>query len=133
MVQTWFWFFPGVAYVLVAIFTFYAAKRLGRINAQTLAKYHADDFSDEDIEKMKREGWPVLIEKQQLANERKISSEEWAFWKRFHAIPYELEANKREAENFKNASKLNRGVLYMAAASFFIAAGISFAQGLALI
>jgi hypothetical protein len=131
--HTWFWGFPGVAYVLITIFTFYSARRLGAIDAQILAKYNADYFSDEAIEKMKRDGWPLIIDKQTLANERKISSQEWDYWKKVFGIPYELEANKREAENFKNASKLNRGFLYAAAASFVIAAGISFAQGLSLI
>jgi hypothetical protein len=37
------------------------------------------------------------------------------------------------ASGFNKSAEVNRNVLYVAAVSFFIAAGISFAQGLSLI
>lgn len=133
MVQMWFWFVAGVAYVIIGIFTSLSARRLHFIDIQTLASYQADDFSYEEIDRMKREWRSLMIEKQQLANERKISSEDWKYWLEAESKVYELEANKRAAENFNKAAKLNRDVLYIAAGSFFIAAIISFAQSLSLI
>jgi uncharacterized membrane protein len=37
------------------------------------------------------------------------------------------------AEKFNTAAEANRKILYLAAVSFVVAAGISFAQGLALL
>jgi hypothetical protein len=145
--QMWFWFVVGIAYVIIGIFTYLSARRLQLMDVHTLARYLADYWSDEDIDEMKREGSPLLLEKQKLANDGKITSNEWHQAIDFFSIPFQLEAKKKEQQNFNKAfqsiedfarefnkaTEVNRRVLYAAAASFIIAAAISFAQALSFI
>jgi hypothetical protein len=125
----WFWFVAGIAYIIIGIFSYISAMRLRLIDTQSPSKLFTDYWSDEDIEKMKREGGPVFLEQKRLFNERKISQQEWNHAIAVYAVPYHLETRMKVAKNSNDAAKVNRGILYAAAASFFIAAVFSFVQG----
>jgi hypothetical protein len=142
MLLAGFWFVTGVVYVLFCVFNVIFARRMELIDVPAITKYDTDYFSDEEIEKAKLEHNSLLMEKQQLVNEGKITNEDWGYWKEFCSTPYGIEAQKKEklnlnkafksiekvAKEYNGATKINRGVLRVAAISFFLAAIISFIQ-----
>jgi uncharacterized membrane protein len=141
-----FWIAAGAAYVALGIFNYSFAKRLHHIDIQSLEKYHVWIAEEEVQEEVVKQAFHTITEK---GKERDKLIEEgkpiWEVQKELDILSQALEslsstANlvelKKAIENvikdFNKATELNRYVLCAAATSFFIAAGISFAQGLAL-
>lgn len=146
MVQTLVWFGVGIAYVLLCIFNFYWAKHLRPVAKHALARYRIT-LPEEERKKLDEAQLHEVMEKQKLLGEGKITQEAYQLtFKLFTDVLKEL-GEMRSHENlnkafdniekfsdgFNKATKVNRYVLYAAAASFFIAAIISFAQGLSII
>jgi hypothetical protein len=109
----------GLVYLLIGIFNCLAAIFLRRIDLPPLAIYPTP-FSEEDMEQAKREAFS-------LKGDLRFDIVLWAavlndLNKAFNTI-------KKVAREFNKATKLNRIVLCFAAASLFVAAFFSFAQG----
>ncbi len=139
------WIVAGAAYVALGIFNYSFATRLHPIGIQSLEKYSTWLAEDEVQKAAVKQMFHTITEK---GKERdKLIEEGKPIWEvqreldiLAHAVQWQFStANlvelKKATENvikdFNKATELNRYVLYAAAASFIIAAGISFAQGLA--
>jgi|SRR5665647_138196 len=143
MGQLWFWFGVGVAYLLLSIVNFYLAIHLRRIDVPSLARYRIS-HSEEEREKLSKLQLQSVAEEQKRFEEGKKSREEVQFaidmlkmaHKEFSEMTASENLNKAfdNIENFANefnkATKVNHWILYAAAASLFIAAIVSFFQGL---
>jgi hypothetical protein len=133
MAVMWFWIAPGIAYVIFGLFNLIAAWGLRRMHTKSeetkLAKY----WSQEEIDKMKRESFAFFQEQQKLFSEGKISQQEANRAQQLYVSVLTLETQVEAAKNILNAARLNRWVLWIAAGSLFVAAAVSLAQGLAII
>jgi hypothetical protein len=105
--------------VLIGLFNCLSAMRLRLIDIPPLARYPTR-FSEEEMEQAKR---TAFTKKEDLQFDVVV----WADVLR--DINKAFDSIEKVANEFNKATNLNRGVLY-AAASFFLAAGISFWQGL---
>jgi hypothetical protein len=139
----WFWFVAGGAYVLLGIFNYLVARRLHRIDIQSLESYHIT-ISEEEVQKEAIKQAIHTItgkgkERDKLIEEGKPTLEvtfdmhvlsQAIEWLSSTANLIELKkAIENVIKDFNKATDVNRNVLYAAAASFFLAAGISFVQG----
>lgn len=138
----WLWFVAGFAYVIIGLFNSLSAKRLRRIAIPSLERYRLTILAEEQKQISEREFLIAneLFEKGEIScGELQIPLENA---KRAYKAVGETKAmetlNKAfdniesVANEFNKATDLNRDVLYAAAVSLFIAAAISFAQGLSL-
>ena len=126
MVQTLVWFGVGVAYVLLAIAEWYFASHIETINLQPIKKYAAG--TQEEFDKFLKE----VRGSSNPAHDAYIHQViiDWSQWLNFNNAVTGIET---VAEKFNTAAEANRKILYLAAVSFVVAGGISFAQGLALL
>lgn len=142
MTLMWFWFVTSGAYVLIGIFNCLMARRLRRTNLPSPARNWIK-YPEEERRRVEEQHFQTLSEKEKLHNKGEISPEAYQIEVvKFTAGFNELRVMRSEenlntafdkldtfANEFNSATTLNRCVLYVAAASFFLAAGISFVQG----
>ena len=146
MVQTWIWFAVGVAYVFIGVFNYRSARRLrdadipsANRNAIAYPNGERERLRELDIQAMAAvAGRLGKGEISQAQAQFSIDSMKWGhFFLNLDGVLENLNNSfdyfDRFVAEFNDATKTNRQVLYVAAASFFVAAGISFVQGLALI
>jgi cyclopropane fatty-acyl-phospholipid synthase-like methyltransferase len=107
----WFWFAAGFAYMFLALANCVLARRLRWLPNPNLPE-------DKELEKEDAQFSQVDI-----ANR----PEDWGFG--YDDVMRGFKSNKDIVRNFNDSIETNRWVLYLAALSFFIAAGISFVQG----
>jgi len=144
------WIVAGAAYVALGIFNYSFATRLHPIGIQSLEKYHIMTAEEEVQKEVVKQAFHTITEKgkqrEKLIEEGKPSWEINQITFEIYVLSQALgglysaanlielkKAIENVAKEFNKATDVNRNVLYVAAASFIIAAGISFAQGLALI
>lgn len=111
MVQMWFWFCVGFAYVFLGVSNYYLATRLRSLDVPILPR--SRELEEEDAQRSQAD-----IEKE--LKDGVVSFEDWI--RGFNSI-------RDFVKEFNKSAKTNRRVLCLAALSFFLAAGISFAQG----
>lgn len=122
MVQTWIWFATGVAYVLLAIAEAYFASHIETIELPPIKKYSAG--TQEEFDKFLK----TVRGTDNPAHDAYLYQviTDWGQWLNFNNAVDGIEA---VAETFNTAARANKKILYLAAVSFVVAAGISFAQG----
>jgi hypothetical protein len=144
VVQTWVWFVVGIAYMAIAIAEWYFASRIETINlSEPLEREPVFTNSMEKLTKQRNDAVNRLPELEKRFNEGFILPNE------LHAAQMsavgliraaeQLNLNnaftsiENVAEKFDKAANANRVILRIAAASFVVAAIVSFAQGLSII
>lgn len=146
MVQAWIWFAVGIAYLFIGVFNYRSARRLRDADIPS-ANRNVIAYPNGERERLRKldiqAGAAVarLVEKGELSQAQaqdSIDSMKWGhFFLNLDGVMENLNNSFDYFDSFvaefNDATKTNRCVLYVAAASFFIAAGISFVQGLALI
>jgi hypothetical protein len=148
MAQMWLWLAVGIAYVALAIVEWYFASHIETINlSQPLERYPVFTDSQEKIQKLRYDANQRLAEQQRrfaegLINQSVLNAAH-DYWQLTNIgltdSAEKLNLNnaftsiENVAQKFDKAAKANRLILRIAAVSFFVAAGISFAQGLSLI
>jgi hypothetical protein len=110
VVQTWFWFGVGFAYMFLGIANCYLATRLRPL----FSLVGPGDIRDAELGLASRR-----------ASRKDPELEE--------ALVDSLYSLRDFVDDLNTSTKTNRRVLYLAALSFFIAAGISFVQGLNIV
>jgi hypothetical protein len=110
VVQTWFWFAVGFAYIFLGIANCYLATRL----RQLLPLVGPGDIRDAELQ---------LASKK--APEHSLKPPEFD-----EALVGALYSLRDFVDELNKTTETSRCVLYLAALSFFIAAGISFVQGI---
>jgi hypothetical protein len=138
----WFWFVAGIAYVIIGIFTYLSARRLRDAKIPS-ANRNAIAYPNGERERLRKldiqAGAAVAkrLENGEISQEQAqdfIDSMKWGHFflnldDVLENINTAFDYLDRFVAEFNKATKLNRHVLYVAAASFFLAAGISFVQG----
>ncbi len=125
MPQTRFWFGLGLAYILLAIAESYFASQIETIDLPPIRKYAAG--TQEQLDKFVKE-----VRGESPAHDALIRQViiDWSQWLNFNNAVTGIET---VAEKFNTGAKANRKLLYLAAASFVVAAIVSFMQGLSFI
>jgi hypothetical protein len=145
VVQTWL-LFAGVAYALIGIFNCLMAKRLRDANIPS-ANRNAIAYPNGERERLRELDNRTSATIQRRLENKEISQAEAQYytdgmkWGHFFLnidgvlenLNNSFDYFDRFVAEFNKATKLNRCVLYGAAVSFFLAAAISFAQGLSII
>jgi hypothetical protein len=141
-----FWFVAGGAYVFIGIFNYLMARRLRDADIPS-AKRTAIAHSKEERERIIEGGIQVMAADVGRLVNGGISQAEYQNraiemkWDHYllnmegvlENINNAFDSFDRFVSEFNDAAKTNRWVLYAAALSFFLAAAISFAQGLSLL
>jgi hypothetical protein len=143
----WFWIFVGIAYAVLATVDWHFASHMETISLQPIKRYPVFSDSEEEIKKLFDGTLKNLQEQQKRFEDGLITQAELnKAYNEWHSMAKALgdeaaHLNLNEvftkievvAARFDKATKANQKILYLASISFIIAAGISFAQGLALI
>jgi hypothetical protein len=138
VVQTWIWFGVSVVYVALGIFNYLSARRLHDANIPS-AKRNAIAYPDGERERLRELDIQVMAKvASQPDAQSRINDLKWGhFFLNLDGVLENLNNSfdyfDRFVAEFNDATKINRRVLKLAAASFIVAAVISFAQGLGYI
>ncbi len=135
-----FWFAVGIAYVVIAIAVWYFASHIETIDlSQPFERDPVFTDSLEKVLKLRNDAVQRLTEQQTLFSEGRIkrSQLEASAMIAMGLIDSAKTLNlnnaftsiENVAKKFDEAANANRKILYISAASFFLAAGISFIQG----
>lgn len=142
MALMWFWFVAGGAYVFIGIFNYLAARRLRDANIPS-ANRNAIAYPNGERERL-REGdvqvGAAVVRSLAKGEISQAQAQSFMDNMKLGHLLLNLDGVLENLNNsfdyfdrfvgeFNKATKLNRRVLYVAAASFFLAAGISFVQG----
>jgi hypothetical protein len=121
-----FWFLTSIAYVAIGVFNYSKAKSLSTMDIPTLEKYLVPPPEEPDLSEP-----PLHVEGGQKPE---TTWDNFLFDVERYAdvlrnLNNAFDSIKTVASEFNKSTKLNRGVLRVAAISFFLAAIISFVQG----
>jgi hypothetical protein len=127
MLLTGFWFVTGVAYVAIGVFNYSKAKSLTTMDFPPFEKYRVPPPEEPDPT------FPPLHAEKGRTPE--TTWEEFYFHMENYAgilrdLNNAFDSVENIASEFNKSVEMSRGVLRVAAFSFFIAAGISFVQGI---
>jgi hypothetical protein len=145
-----FWIAAGVIYVVLGCFNYGFASRILLIEVPPIGKYRILSGTEETVAEMQEKAERRSAELREQELHEGVDDEEMEEQSRVAgtfldalALKNQIKAAKsfnkavqtieNLASGFNKSAEVNRNVLYVAAVSFFVAAGISFAQGLGLL